>query len=190
VVGVIQKLMDAGHLEPDVRDVVEGEIHSQYLSARARASARLMPEFDLDAGSARRSRGTAISSRGADVIKGVELHPLRQIPDERGKVMHMLRRDDSLVLRIRRDLFFCRLPGVIKAWHLHRRMTLNYAYRAAGSSSSSSTIATTRRRAASSRRSSPARTPTPRTVAAGIWNGFKGRRHDAGDRRQLRDGAA
>jgi len=43
--------MDAGHLEPDVRDVVEGEIHSQYLSAaRARAALGWAPEFDLDAG--------------------------------------------------------------------------------------------------------------------------------------------
>ena len=51
VVAVIQKLMDAGHLEPDVRDVVEGEIHSQYLSAaRARAALGWAPEFDLDAG--------------------------------------------------------------------------------------------------------------------------------------------
>ena len=51
LVGVIQKLMDAGHLEPDVRDVAEGEIRSQYLSA-AKARKRLgwVPEFDLEAG--------------------------------------------------------------------------------------------------------------------------------------------
>jgi len=28
------------------------------------------------------------------VIEGVRVVPLRQIPDERGKVMHMLRADD------------------------------------------------------------------------------------------------
>lgn len=51
VVGVIQKLMDAGHLEPDVRNVVQGEIHSQYLSAaRAREALGWTPEFDLETG--------------------------------------------------------------------------------------------------------------------------------------------
>lgn len=29
------------------------------------------------------------------MIKGVDVRPLRQIPDERGKVMHMLRPDDA-----------------------------------------------------------------------------------------------
>ncbi len=51
LVGAIQKLVDAGHLEPDVRDVAEGEIHSQYLSAaRARAVLGWTAEFDLEAG--------------------------------------------------------------------------------------------------------------------------------------------
>ncbi len=51
LVGVIQKLMDAGHLEPDVRYAVEGEIHTQYLSAaRAREVLGWTPEFDLEAG--------------------------------------------------------------------------------------------------------------------------------------------
>ena len=27
------------------------------------------------------------------MIDGVQIHPLRQIPDERGKIMHMLRSD-------------------------------------------------------------------------------------------------
>jgi len=51
LVAVIQKLMDASHLEPDVRDVAEGEIHSQYLSAaRARELLGWAPEFDLEVG--------------------------------------------------------------------------------------------------------------------------------------------
>jgi CDP-glucose 4,6-dehydratase len=51
LVAVIQKLMDAGRLEPDVRDVAEGEIHSQYLSAaRAREVLAWAPDFDLEAG--------------------------------------------------------------------------------------------------------------------------------------------
>ena len=51
LVGIIQKLMDVGHLEPDVRDVAEGEIHSQYLSAvKAREQLGWTPEFDLESG--------------------------------------------------------------------------------------------------------------------------------------------
>lgn len=51
LVGLIQKLMGASHLEPDVRGVAEGEIHSQYLSAaRARKQLGWAPEFDLEAG--------------------------------------------------------------------------------------------------------------------------------------------
>ncbi len=61
------------------------------------------------------------------MIKGVEIHPLRQIPDERGKVMHMLRRDDPWFSEFGEIYFSVVFPGAIKAWHLHTRMTLNYA---------------------------------------------------------------
>jgi len=61
------------------------------------------------------------------VIVGVEVHPLRQIPDERGKVMHMLRRDDPWFREFGEIYFSVVYPGVVKGWHLHRRMTLNYA---------------------------------------------------------------
>jgi dTDP-4-dehydrorhamnose 3,5-epimerase len=61
------------------------------------------------------------------VIDGVRVIPLRQIPDERGKVMHMLRRDDPHFERFGEIYFSVAYPGVVKGWHLHRRMTLNYA---------------------------------------------------------------
>jgi dTDP-4-dehydrorhamnose 3,5-epimerase len=61
------------------------------------------------------------------VIDGVRIHPLRQIPDERGKVMHMLRENDPHFERFGEIYFSLVYPGVVKAWHLHRRMTLNYA---------------------------------------------------------------
>ncbi len=61
------------------------------------------------------------------MIKGVEIHPLKQIPDERGKVMHMLRRDDPWFAEFGEIYFSVVFPGAIKAWHLHKRMTLNYA---------------------------------------------------------------
>ena len=61
------------------------------------------------------------------MIDGVVLTPLRQIIDERGKVMHMLREDSSVFQRFGEIYFSCTHPGAIKAWHLHKKMTLNYA---------------------------------------------------------------
>lgn len=61
------------------------------------------------------------------MIEGVCIRPLKQIPDERGKIMHMLRRDDPHYERFGEIYFSVVYPGVIKGWHLHQRMTLNYA---------------------------------------------------------------
>lgn len=61
------------------------------------------------------------------MIDGVRVVPLRQIPDERGKVMHMLRNDAEHFAGFGEIYFSCIYPGVVKAWHIHKRMTLNYA---------------------------------------------------------------
>ena len=61
------------------------------------------------------------------MIDGVLVHPLRQIPDERGKIMHMLRADDPHFERFGEIYFSVVYPGVIKGWHIHRVMALNYA---------------------------------------------------------------
>lgn len=64
---------------------------------------------------------------GEELIEGVNIIPLRQIPDERGKVMHMLRADDPHFEGFGEIYFSVVYPGIIKGWHLHKRMTLNYA---------------------------------------------------------------
>jgi len=61
------------------------------------------------------------------MIDGVQIHPLSQIPDERGKIMHMLRCDAPHFIQFGEIYFSVVYPGVIKGWHLHREMTLNYA---------------------------------------------------------------
>jgi len=61
------------------------------------------------------------------MIQGVSLRPLKQIPDERGKVMQMLRRDDPWFERFGEIYFSLVYPRVVKGWHLHKVMTLNYA---------------------------------------------------------------
>ncbi len=60
-------------------------------------------------------------------IEGVHVTPLRRIPDERGAILHMLRADDERFESFGEIYFSMVYPGAIKAWHLHRRMTLNYA---------------------------------------------------------------
>ncbi len=61
------------------------------------------------------------------MIEGVCIRPLKQIPDERGTIMHMLRCDDPHYERFGEIYFSVVYPGIIKGWHLHQRMTLNYA---------------------------------------------------------------
>jgi dTDP-4-dehydrorhamnose 3,5-epimerase len=60
-------------------------------------------------------------------IEGVAITPLRQIHDERGKIMHMLRNDSPGFLGFGEIYFSCIHKGAIKAWHIHKEMTLNYA---------------------------------------------------------------
>lgn len=61
------------------------------------------------------------------MIDGVAITPLRQIPDERGKVMHMLRADSDLFESFGEIYFSTVFPGAIKGWHIHHKMILNYA---------------------------------------------------------------
>ncbi|MDQ6712045.1 MAG: dTDP-4-dehydrorhamnose 3,5-epimerase family protein [Candidatus Dormibacteraeota bacterium] len=61
------------------------------------------------------------------MIEGVRVEPLKRIPDERGTVMHMLRATDPHFIAFGEIYFSTIYPGVIKGWHLHELMTLNYA---------------------------------------------------------------
>jgi len=61
------------------------------------------------------------------VIEGAAIVPLRRIPDERGTVHHMLRRTDPHFTEFGEIYFSTVYGGVVKGWHRHRDMTLNYA---------------------------------------------------------------
>lgn len=60
-------------------------------------------------------------------IEGVTVMPLQQIADERGKILHMLREDDPVFEHFGEIYFSMVYPGVVKGWHLHQKMVLNYA---------------------------------------------------------------
>ena len=61
------------------------------------------------------------------MIHGVKILPLRQIVDERGKVMHMLKATDPHFIKFGEIYFSCAWPGNVKAWHIHKTMTINNA---------------------------------------------------------------
>ena len=60
------------------------------------------------------------------MIHDVKITPLRIIPDNRGKVMHMLRSDSEVFSRFGEIYFSTVFYKSIKAWHLHKESTLNY----------------------------------------------------------------
>ncbi len=61
------------------------------------------------------------------MISGVIIQPLKQIEDERGKVMHMLRKDSELFLGFGEVYFSLIHCGKIKAWKKHHKMTQHFA---------------------------------------------------------------
>jgi dTDP-4-dehydrorhamnose 3,5-epimerase len=61
------------------------------------------------------------------MIDGVKVIQLDRISDERGYVSHMLHIHDPHFTKFGEIYFSAIYPGVIKAWHLHRIMELNYA---------------------------------------------------------------
>lgn len=61
------------------------------------------------------------------MIEGVKIKQLKKICDERGMIMHMIRSDDPEFEKFGEIYFSCIYPNVIKGWHLHKKMTLNYA---------------------------------------------------------------
>lgn len=61
------------------------------------------------------------------MIAGVRVVGLRQIADERGKIMHMLKATDPHFAGFGEIYFSCAWPGTVKAWHIHQRMTVNNA---------------------------------------------------------------
>lgn len=61
-------------------------------------------------------------------IEGVKVKPLRLVPDERGWLMEILRADDAdFFSKFGQVYVSATYPGVVKAWHYHRRQVDNFA---------------------------------------------------------------
>jgi dTDP-4-dehydrorhamnose 3,5-epimerase len=61
------------------------------------------------------------------MIEGVFVEKLKKIEDNRGKVMHMLRRDSPLFTAFGEIYFSAINSGIVKAWRKHLRMTQCFA---------------------------------------------------------------
>jgi dTDP-4-dehydrorhamnose 3,5-epimerase len=55
------------------------------------------------------------------MIEGVRIKKLKVIPDERGRLMEMLRADDEIFLKFGQVYMTTAYPGAVKAWHFHKR---------------------------------------------------------------------
>ncbi len=115
-----------------------------------------------------------VSTR-VSTIDGVSVVPLTRIVDERGAIMHMLRSDSPGFVGFGEVYFSTVHPGVVKGWHIHREMVLNY------------TVVSGHIKLVlfDDRESSPTHGALDEifmgdhayvrvTVPAGVWNGFKG----------------
>ena len=60
-------------------------------------------------------------------IQGVKTKQLKIIPDERGRLMEILRSDDPLFLKFGQVYMTTVYPGVVKAWHYHKLQTDTFA---------------------------------------------------------------
>ena len=57
------------------------------------------------------------------MIQGVRTKVLKVIPDERGRLMEILRSDDDLFLKFGQVYITTTYPQVVKAWHYHKVQT-------------------------------------------------------------------
>jgi len=61
------------------------------------------------------------------MIEGVIIKKLRVIPDERGRLMEILRRDDEVFEGFGQVYMTTAYPGVVKGWHYHKKQSDNMA---------------------------------------------------------------
>ena len=60
------------------------------------------------------------------VIDGVKTKPLKLIPDERGVLAELVRRDDPMFTKFGQVYMTSAYPGVVKGWHYHKIQVDNF----------------------------------------------------------------
>ena len=61
------------------------------------------------------------------MIEGVKIKKLKIIPDERGRLMEILRSDDDTFEKFGQVYMTTAYPGAVKAWHYHKSQDDNMA---------------------------------------------------------------
>ena len=61
------------------------------------------------------------------MIDGVKVKKLKVIPDERGRLVEILRADDELFEKFGQVYLTTAYPGVVKGWHYHKEQADNMA---------------------------------------------------------------
>jgi dTDP-4-dehydrorhamnose 3,5-epimerase len=61
------------------------------------------------------------------MIEGVMFKKLKVIPDERGRLMELLRTDDEMFKGFGQVYITTAYPGVVKGWHFHKKQYDNMA---------------------------------------------------------------
>lgn len=61
------------------------------------------------------------------MIDGVKIKKLKVVPDERGRLMEILRKDDECFSRFGQVYMTTAYPGVVKGWHYHKKQFDNMA---------------------------------------------------------------
>lgn len=60
------------------------------------------------------------------MIEGVQITSRKVIPDDRGKIMHIMKSSDNQFNTFGEVYCSTIYPGIVKGWHMHKKMTLNY----------------------------------------------------------------
>lgn len=60
------------------------------------------------------------------MIKGVNVKKLKVLPDDRGRLMEIMRSDDKFFEKFGQVYMTTAKPGVVKAWHFHRLQKDNF----------------------------------------------------------------
>lgn len=66
------------------------------------------------------------SNENKKLIAGVKIKKLKPIHDERGFLMEILRSDEEIFLKFGQVYITTAYPGVVKAWHYHKKQTDNF----------------------------------------------------------------
>ena len=60
------------------------------------------------------------------MIKDVEIKKLKLIPDDRGRLMEILRSDEGIFQKFGQVYMTTAFPGAVKAWHYHKKQDDNF----------------------------------------------------------------